>query len=144
VRALLERRRDRYHACAGRLLVALRAHIESHSVQIARRRERTDVLFARAERAVTTLVRQRAALFDHAGQLLAAFSYRGVLARGFALVRDLDGKPLRSAAGIRPGLRIDIEFSDGRVRATSEGPAPVRKSPGRRGGGEGQGSLFGS
>jgi exodeoxyribonuclease VII large subunit len=93
---------------------------------------------------------------ERAGQLLGAFSYRHVLARGFALVRDVEGRPLRSVAAVAPGHRIDIEFSDGRVGAIAEKikgevaasaiPAPllnpVRKS--RRGGGNdpGQGNLF--
>jgi exodeoxyribonuclease VII large subunit len=77
--------------------------------------------------------------------LLAAYSYKGVLARGFALVRGLDGAPLRSAAAVTPGLGVEIEFSDGRVRARAEGggdaPAsPAAKPRGRSGGG--QGSLF--
>jgi len=75
-----------------------------------------------------------------------------VLARGFALVRATDGKPLHSAAAVTAGLPLSIEFADGRVHATADGPsapaaptppaAPAR--PPRRGGGEGQGSLFGS
>ena len=53
---------------------------------------------------------------ERAGQLLTAFSYRGVLERGFALVRDLDGSPLRRAAAVQAGQGLDIEFADGRVR----------------------------
>jgi exodeoxyribonuclease VII large subunit len=86
-----------------------------------------------------------------AGQLLAAYSYRGVLARGFALVRDGDGRPLRTAAAVGAGMRLDIEFSDGRVRATADSEHATQPStkvkPRMRGGGEGsggQGSLFGS
>ena len=87
-----------------------------------------------------------------AGQLLAAFSYHGVLARGFALVRDGEGHPLRSAAAVTGRMRLDIEFSDGRVGATADGegappPAPKAKpAPKPRGGSGpgGQGSLFGS
>jgi exodeoxyribonuclease VII large subunit len=135
--------RTRLGTAADRLVVAVRTHIETHRTQIARRRERTETLFARAQRAIITLLHRRADVLDRLDQLLDAFSYRGVLERGFALVRDLDGKPLRSAASIRPGLRIDVEFSDGRVRALSESLAasPPRKSRRRRGG-EGQGSLF--
>ena len=85
-----------------------------------------------------------------AGQLLAAYSYRGVLARGFALVRDGDGRPLRTAAAVGPGTRLDIEFADGRVGATADGeraaPPPAKSKPRTRGGGGsgGQGSLFGA
>jgi exodeoxyribonuclease VII large subunit len=82
--------------------------------------------------------------------LLAAFSYRGVLARGFALVRDGDGHPLRSAATVTSQMRLDIEFSDGRVGATADGaggPTPatakLKSKPGDGGPGR-QGSLFGA
>jgi exodeoxyribonuclease VII large subunit len=86
-----------------------------------------------------------------AEQLLKAFSYQGVLKRGFALVRDGEGHPLRAAAAVASGTRLEIEFSDGRVGATADGegaPKPAPKSkpvPKSRGGGPGgQGSLFGS
>jgi exodeoxyribonuclease VII large subunit len=48
-----------------------------------------------------------------------------VLARGFALVRDEAGAPLRSASAVASGARLDIEFADGRVAATAgEGGLP--------------------
>jgi exodeoxyribonuclease VII large subunit len=93
-----------------------------------------------------------AARYERAGQLLTAFSYRGVLQRGFALVRDGDGRPLRAAASVSTGMRLDIEFADGRVGATAGDahvtpaapPAPPFRRRRRRpsGEGEGQGSLF--
>ena len=84
--------------------------------------------------------------------MLTAFSYRGVLARGFALVRDGGGDPVRTAATVTTGMRLDIEFSDGRVGAVAgdarvtpqSEPAPLFARRRRRssGSGEGQGSLF--
>jgi exodeoxyribonuclease VII large subunit len=78
--------------------------------------------------------------------LLAAFSYRGVLARGFTLVRDAAGRPLRSAAAVAAGMPIEIEFADGRVGAHADGRADPKaaepaKTRGRRSG-PGQGDLF--
>jgi exodeoxyribonuclease VII large subunit len=135
--------KTRLGSAADRLVLAVRAHIETHRTQIARRRERIEVLFARATRAISTLIHRRADVLERTGQLLDAFSYRGVLERGFALVREPGGKPLRSAESVKRGQHIDVEFYDGRVRAVSEGAAPSKPSR-RRGGGEGQGSLFGS
>jgi exodeoxyribonuclease VII large subunit len=101
-----------------------------------------------------TFLDQRAARVERAERLLVAFSYREVLKRGFALVRDGDGHPLHSASAVASGARLDIEFADGRVAAIADGeagpapavPAPKPKSR-PRGGGEGgkggQGSLFG-
>ena len=80
-----------------------------------------------------------------AGQLLVAFSYRGVMARGFALVRDGDGSPLRSVTAVTGHMRLDIEFSDGHVGAVADGVTPktVPPKPRTRGSsGSGQGTLL--
>jgi exodeoxyribonuclease VII large subunit len=156
--------RQRLDACAGRLPRALRANAQIHHTQLTRAasrlsprllahriercREQTAAFGDRARRAFRILRDRRIARLRSAGQLLAAYSYRGVLARGFALVRDGDGRPLRTAAAVGSGMRLDIEFSDGRVGATAdgEGTAPAKPKPRSRGGGGsgGQGSLFGA
>ena len=155
VRNSVERRRERFDAAALRLGTALRVYRDTHLTRIARLRERVTALQDRSERAIDNILGNREARWDRAGQLLSAFSYRGVLERGFALVRDAGGNPVRRAAMMHPGQNIDIEFSDGRVRAqteTSEGtvrlqpaapPAPPRRRRRRDSGGEGQGNLFG-
>ena len=115
-----------------------------------RYRDRVTALGERSQRATLALLHQRAARVERAERLLAAFSYRGVLARGFALVRDGAGQPLRSAAAVTARMRLEIEFSDGRVAATADGdgaPPLVAKPKSRPRGGEGsggQGSLFGA
>ena len=152
--ANVERRRLRLDACTQRLSSALKTHRLTHLTRIARANDRVVVLAERADRAVWTLLDNRAVRLERAGQLLAAFSYRGVLSRGFALVRDGGGQPLRTAAAVQPGTPLDIEFADGRVGATAQGVSKRVESPPfarprprtRRGGGsgnEGQGSLFG-
>jgi exodeoxyribonuclease VII large subunit len=65
----------------------------------------------------------------HSGQLLTALSYRSVLARGFALIRDEAGHPLHAAADVGPGARLELEFSDGRVGATADAGRPVPVQP---------------
>jgi exodeoxyribonuclease VII large subunit len=110
----------------------------------------------RSGRAVRILIANRVARAERAGQLLAAFSYRGVLSRGFALVRDDTGNPLRAASSISSGMSLDIEFADGRVGAVAGAAAatstpsrvapassPPAKSRKPGGSGGGQGSLFG-
>jgi exodeoxyribonuclease VII large subunit len=52
---------------------------------------------------------------------LEALSYTRVLERGFALASDAAGQPITSAAAIRPGQRIRLQFADGRVAATADG-----------------------
>jgi exodeoxyribonuclease VII large subunit len=151
LRSTVERRRERFSSIALRLRASIAANIQTHRTRIARERERIKTFAHRAERAIEVGLDRRFARVDHAGQLLAAFSYRGVLARGFALVRDSAGAPLRAAAAVGTGMRLDIEFSDGRVGAVAgdarmmpeAAPAPVLRRRRRRSdGGEGQGTLF--
>jgi exodeoxyribonuclease VII large subunit len=146
------RRRERLAVATLRLAAGLKANAQAHGARIMGARDRTAALAQRARRAMRTLLRQQAVAVERDGQLLAALSHRGVLARGFALVRDLDGRPLRVAAAVAPGMPIDIEFSDGRVRArtdasptaepASEAADTSAKTRSRRGGDKGQGSLF--
>jgi len=150
VRVLAERRGERFASLSARLAVSLRSNAEAHRAKIHRADERLEALATRARRAILGLIEKRDARLLHAAQVLAALSYQGVLACGFALVRDNAGTPMRTAAAVRPGQRLDIEFADGRLGALAESPRmtipalPVR--PRRRrgsGGGEGQGRLFG-
>jgi exodeoxyribonuclease VII large subunit len=74
------------------------------------------------------------------GFLLESLSYERVLGRGFALVRDAAGHAVTSAAGVAAGTALEIEFADGRLRATTDGgPEPSRKRPDPK---KSQGSLF--
>jgi exodeoxyribonuclease VII large subunit len=162
---LLADPRQRLDTLAKRLPRALHANAQLHRTQFTRvatklsprllklrltRSSEIIVAFAkRGKLAQQNYLQRRADRVLAAGQLLAAYSYHGVLARGFALVRDGEGHPLRSAAAVTGRMRLDIEFSDGRVGATADGdsaPAPTaRAKPRARGGGPGgQGSLFGA
>jgi exodeoxyribonuclease VII large subunit len=147
--AVTQRRRERFSGLAARLGAGLRANVEAQRVYIARCRERTEATARRATRALRALILQRTAMLDTAGQLLDALSYRGVLARGFALIRDTARQPLRSATAVRPGLALEIEFADGRVGARAEGapttfdPPRMTRTRAKRGGDPGQGNLFG-
>lgn len=155
-RTLTQRRRERLMVLAARLEVALRTNREVHRQRIGRERERLGTLLGRAGRAVTAVIERRAAMVSRAGGILSALSYHGVLARGFALVRDLEGRPVRSAAGIGGGTPLDIEFADGHVAAVVQTPAtavadaasptapePAKPRAGRARGDSGQGNLFG-
>jgi exodeoxyribonuclease VII large subunit len=124
-RSLLRSRRDRYAGLAIRLKASKLANAQAKRQAIARQRERTERLAERAQRALATLLHRLDARVGHSGQLLAALSYRSVLARGFALVRDETGHPVHTAESIGPAMRLDLEFSDGRVAATSDADRPT-------------------
>ncbi|HTS42267.1 MAG TPA: exodeoxyribonuclease VII large subunit [Xanthobacteraceae bacterium] len=152
VRGYVERRLERLNAITLRLGNALKAYGDANRARIERQRERVTAFGGRATRAIQILIGNRTARMVHADQLLSAYSYRGVLNRGFALVRDMTGKPVRLAAAVNAGMRLDIEFTDGRVSAIAERDEAASKPRLRRGGGGGQdggqtggqGSLFGS
>ncbi len=149
LRSQVERRRERYGALALRLRASAAANVAAHHMRLAREGERVAALAERAGRAIDNLLDARWARCERGSQLLAAFSYRSVLARGFALVRDRAGRPLRAAASVTVGTSMDIEFSDGHVGARAEvvqastapRPEPVRRRR-RRAGDPGQGNLF--
>jgi exodeoxyribonuclease VII large subunit len=99
---------------------------------------------AQARRCLARLLLARARALETCSKLLASLSYRSVLQRGFALVREESGKPLRAAAATHPGQTVSIEFHDGHVGAVI-GNGPPRRKPGRGSDGPdgpGQGSLF--
>ena len=107
-------------------------------MRLARSSEIVVAFAKRGKLAQRNYLQRRADRVLAAGQLLAAFSYHGVLARGFALVRDGEGHPLRSAAAVGGGMRLEIEFSDGRVArpptARAAGAQAGKPKPRPRGG----------
>jgi exodeoxyribonuclease VII large subunit len=139
--SLLAMPRQRLDACGARLPRALRANAHAHRVEfskigakhtphslrlrIERCSERTDALAGRGFRARGHVLRIARSRFDNVGQLLNAFSHKRVLDRGFALVRGLDGHPVRSVSAVGAGAALDIEVSDGRFGATVSGTAPA-------------------
>jgi exodeoxyribonuclease VII large subunit len=130
-----------------------RAFARETALLARRRGERAEAvarLQARVARAYDERLQSRRAQLFSAWQLLGAMSYRGVLSRGFALVRDETQRPLRRAAEVRQTQRLEIEFADGKVGATAGGPVgppltPPALLPRRRAKpdkDEGQGTLF--
>ena len=173
---LLALPRQRFDACERRLGRALLANARAHHTRYARIagrlrpmpiqqriahcHERAAVLQARAAQALRNGVATRRRQLSGFDKLLETLSYQSVLQRGFALVRDSEGRTVRSAAAVTPGEQLDIELHDGHIGARAEGPsapggdkpeaaaaspAPpsspgIRRTRGRGGGG--QGSLF--
>jgi exodeoxyribonuclease VII large subunit len=124
-RSLLRSRRDRYAGLEIRLKASKLSNAKAQRQTIARDRERALRLAERARRALVTAMQRHQARVAHSGQLLAALSYRSVLARGFALVRDEQGAALHAAADVGPGTHLSIEFADGRVGATADSDRPA-------------------
>ena len=129
----LARTRDRLDSLSrrgtvglGRLTSVRRTRLERLSGRLApelvrgrllRAGERLVALQERARLALGHRVAQRRRMLDSTLKLLASLSYQSVLQRGFALVRDGDGKAVRSTAQVKAGALLAIEVADGRFAA---------------------------
>ena len=121
-RALLDAQQERLAALGASFVRAGRHRVEAE----AHRLERLDA-GRRFPAAWGRLAENAAAGLKRAGALLESSSYRRVLERGFALVRDESG-PVVSAAEARKRGRVEIVFADGEAAARivgegQEGPA---------------------
>ena len=76
------------------------------------------------------LVLQRQQWLGQQRQLLQALSPRHLLARGFSLLRDGQGRLLRSVGQISAGDPLTAEMADGRLALQVEGIEPEGARPG--------------
>ena len=140
-------RRARLERVAGRL--SPQPIVE----RVSRCGERLANLGRRSRQSIAVQIGDRRRHLDGCAKLLASLSYHGVLQRGYALVRDSEGRTLRSTSQVSAGQGLDIKVADGRIDAQvlgvrgAEGTkrqapprAPSRSKTGASGGG--QGSLF--
>lgn len=65
------------------------------------------------------------------GDMLESLSFRRVLERGYAVVRDSAGRPVTVAATLNAGDAVSVEFTDGAVGAEITGEATVESAPGK-------------
>jgi exodeoxyribonuclease VII large subunit len=148
-----ERREQNFTALRVRFANALAVHMRSERERIGASRRELSLLNQRQARAFETLIDRRRRHIGSLAQLLGSLGYRQVLARGFALIRDEAGHPLRSATAVAGGMRLDLEFSDGHASAIAEGEpkkgavaqeadAPPKRANGKAKGKADQGSLF--
>ncbi|MCX2723916.1 exodeoxyribonuclease VII large subunit [Roseibium salinum] len=142
LRVAVSQKRQAFEACAIRLTPGrLRQQTTLCS-------ERLSGLAERLDRSYLARVNQEKARLDGLQKLLKSLSYKDVLARGYAVVRDDGGQPVRSAETVSSGAALSIEFADGTVDAVAmSGSAPSKPAkPKKSGSGKAapvkQGSLF--
>ncbi len=146
-----ERRTQRLAHAAARLTTARATRLRAEKERISAATKTLEALARRQSRGFAAGLSLRAAHLRSLSQLLQSLGYRQVLARGFALVRDAEGRPLRLASQVEDGDRLDIEFADGSKAAVAgatgvaAGGATKRladKPAGKDAKKTGQGSLF--
>jgi len=146
--------RQRFDYASERLGHALRRNLREHrrafaeaatllrpravASQIAAGRERVQALGQRLERGHNARLTQDRKRLESLIRVLDSVSYRGVLERGFALVRGPDGHVRRRAAAVVAGETLSVTFADGTREAVAGGtPKPRMPRPKA-----GQGTLF--
>ncbi len=140
-----ERRIQSLAHVSARLVTAFSARGRIEEQRMVTLRHRLEGLDRRLGRASAAALAQRKQSLAAYAILLQSLGYRQVLARGFALVRDSRGKPLRRAAAIATGERLDLEFADGHVAAVAgpaAAPAPTKRASPKARKQSGQSSLF--
>ena len=137
--------RQRLDSSTAKLPKALKANLQIHAVRLAKnvgrlsirpltqrlseQRRRLDDQPARMKRGIEQIVARKKDRLQAEAKLFGSLNYRSVLARGYAVVRDAQSKPLRGVSAIAPNAMLEIEMADGRLMVSPE----PKKS---------QGSLF--
>ncbi|MBP0580040.1 exodeoxyribonuclease VII large subunit [Labrys sp. LIt4] len=151
----LDRSRDRFHAVAERLEASARIALARKREAFAGRaaqltplllsrrseagRERLQTLAGRLLQAAATRTSAQRERLDRFAVLLEAYSYQGVLQRGFALVRDEQGRPIRNVAAAQAAASLDLQFADGHftvgkgIAAPTPSPAKAKPKAGQAG-----------
>ena len=99
---------------SNRLAAALRSTVQRRSQQLGEIRAR--LAQASPETRVQLGSHQLLSLYKR----LQAASPASVLNRGFAIVRDEQGRPVSRRAAVKAGQRLSNEFSDGSVKVRAE------------------------
>ncbi len=97
--------------------------------QISVTTDRVKLYGQRADRVIANRLDRVGDRLQRASGLLEAYSYQGVLKRGFALVRDENGKVIRSKDKPKSGDRVTLTFEDGDRGAVIEGAAAKTQKP---------------
>jgi len=108
--------------------------------------ERLRLVSDRLGRAHAVLERRRRERFAAASRLLESVSYKGSLARGYAVIHVEGGGLARNSGDLSPGAPVEIELADGRTPARIEGggarPRAKRKPASKGTAKPDQGDLF--
>ena len=121
---------------------AARLHPSHVRREIKAERSHTGELARRLAAAMAHLLRDFRTTLDGQAKLLDSLSYERVLERGYAVVRDLSGQPVTSAAATHPGKGLAITFHDGTAEARVTGPTPKSARPPARHTTDRQGKLL--
>ena len=152
---IVERLIERHKARLGRFDATLTTLPARLKAQTERGKDRLESLSRRADSAIVHDLKRARSMVSAHDRMLQSLSYKNVLMRGYAVIRDEDNRPLSRANALSNGQAIAIEFADGRVSAAvgttaspppppvpAQKPAPAAKASKKSEPPAGQGSLF--
>ena len=96
---------------------------------LARQSQTLSQISGRTEQAMRRKIEQQTQRLTKAAQLLEAYSYQGVLERGYALVQTGSGDVVRSKTGVKAGEGVTLTFADGKRGAVIEGAVKAKPKP---------------
>ncbi len=133
-RALLGKRRERLNALGERLANGLTRRLGQARIDIGKDRERLARISDRLPLVIRQHFSRHAERLSGAGKLLRSLSHEGVLERGFALVLNESGHPVRKVDTVAAGDALTIQVSDGRFGAfVTDDAEPLRfTKPGKK------------
>lgn len=133
-RRLVELKNQSFDHLSDRLFNALRSQVQHKRTsllqvagrlphprdRIAQARQGLEFHASSLSRAGGRLTADPAQRLGQAGKLLEALSFKGVLRRGFAVVRDEQGGLVSNAAQVANGSAVQIELAEGALKARVE------------------------
>lgn len=106
------------------------ARLRPEPLKVEARRHRQKLVEAakRARPALSRIIETRKTSLASQAKLLETLSYQATLDRGFAIVKDADGKVLKSTSQGKTGQAVDLVLADGTLAAqiTDGSPAPAK------------------
>ena len=89
-------------------------------------------LYLRRDRVIDQQMKLVSGRLERATGLLKSLSYHAVLARGFAVVRNHQGQPIRSATGLGEGDSISVQFQHDKLAARVDSKNSTGSKPGTK------------
>jgi exodeoxyribonuclease VII large subunit len=96
--------------------------------RLASARTRTDDRYRGLVLGAARRVERRRLQLESSGRRLHALSPLATLDRGYAILRAVDGRTVRSIDGLHPGTRVEVVLRDGTAAATVDRAVPNGQS----------------
>ncbi|MGI8664129.1 MAG: exodeoxyribonuclease VII large subunit [Acidimicrobiales bacterium] len=109
-----ERASARLHRTSGRVAAGARHHVQRQDSALG-------VHSARLATLPTRALEGRSVRLTSIEAQVRSLDPERILARGWSITRDADGRAVRLAASLLPGVAITTTFADGSVRSTVDG-----------------------